>query len=143
MATTERAKAPVAASAGQTGQSPQIRWDDDKMQSAYANVCNVSSTREEVVLLFGVNQAWQREQAEVTIQLTNRIKNMRNFKTPNRTEACLEFCVFWSFEFVSNFGFRASSFLFSFLGVLCGPTVLTTLSLSKGVFARGLIYPLP
>lgn len=73
MATTERAKAPVAATGGQAGQRPTIKWDDAKMQSAYANVCNVTSTREECVLLFGVNQSWQREQAEVTIQLTNRI----------------------------------------------------------------------
>ena len=51
----------------------KIRWDDSQMQSAYANVCNVSSTREEVVLMFGVNQAWQRGQAEVVIQLTDRI----------------------------------------------------------------------
>ena len=71
MATNERAKTPTAEVANKT--TPQIRWDDSKMQSAYANVCNVSSTREEVVLLFGVNQAWQRTQSEVTIQLTNRI----------------------------------------------------------------------
>src|SRR5690349_23181444 len=51
----------------------KIRWDDSHMKSAYANVCNVSSTREEVVLLFGVNQAWNRGQKEVTIQLTDRI----------------------------------------------------------------------
>jgi hypothetical protein len=52
---------------------PRIKWDDSKMSSAYANVCNVSSTREEVVMLFGVNQAWNRGQQEVTIQLTDRI----------------------------------------------------------------------
>ena len=51
----------------------KIKWDDSGMKSAYANVCNVSSTREEVVLLFGVNQAWTRGQKEVTIQLTDRI----------------------------------------------------------------------
>jgi hypothetical protein len=51
----------------------KLRWDDTQMKSAYANVCNVSSTREEVVLMFGVNQAWQRGQAEVVIQLTDRI----------------------------------------------------------------------
>ena len=51
----------------------KIKWDDSNMKSAYANVCNVSSTREEVVLLFGVNQAWNRGQKEVTIQLTDRI----------------------------------------------------------------------
>src|SRR6185295_10037588 len=51
----------------------KIKWDDSHMKSAYANVCNVSSTREEVVMLFGVNQAWNRGQKEVTIQLTDRI----------------------------------------------------------------------
>ncbi len=51
----------------------KIKWDDSQMKSAYANVCNVSSTREEVVLMFGVNQAWQRGQAEVVIQLTDRL----------------------------------------------------------------------
>ena len=51
----------------------KIKWDDTHMKSAYANVCNVSSTREEVVLMFGVNQAWQRGQAEVVIQLTDRL----------------------------------------------------------------------
>jgi hypothetical protein len=53
--------------------APKIRWDDTNMQSAYANVCNVASTREEVVLLFGVNQAWQAGQAEIPIQLSSRI----------------------------------------------------------------------
>jgi len=48
-----------------------------------------------------------------------------------------------SFEFVSYFGFRASSFLFYFLGVLCGSTVLTTLSPSKGAFARVIFFPIP
>jgi len=43
------------------------------MKSSYANVCNVTSTREEVVMLFGINQAWNRGQQEVTIQLTDRI----------------------------------------------------------------------
>ena len=53
--------------------APAIRWDDADLKSAYANVCNVSSTREEVVLVFGINQAWERGQAEVKIQLTDRI----------------------------------------------------------------------
>jgi hypothetical protein len=59
--------------AAQQPAAPRIKWDDSRMSSAYANVCNVSSTREEVVLLFGVNQAWNRGQQEVTIQLTDRI----------------------------------------------------------------------
>jgi len=51
----------------------RIKWDDTAMKSSYANVCNVTSTREEVVMLFGINQAWNRGQKEVTIQLTDRI----------------------------------------------------------------------
>lgn len=51
----------------------RIKWDDSGMKSSYANVCNVTSTREEVVMLFGINQAWNRGQKEVTIQLTDRI----------------------------------------------------------------------
>jgi len=52
---------------------PKIRWDDSKMRSTYANVCNVSSTREEVTLLFGTNQAWRSGQTEVGIELTDRV----------------------------------------------------------------------
>ena len=46
---------------------------------------------------------------------TQRQINLKSgkFKTPNPNEACLEFCMFWSFEFVSNFGFRASNLRFS------------------------------
>ena len=56
----------------QVGQM-QVKWDDTNMKSSYANVCNAMSTREEVVLMFGVNQAWHSGQKEVTIQLTDRI----------------------------------------------------------------------
>ncbi len=52
---------------------PTIRWDDSNMRSSYANVCNVSSTREEVTLLFGTNKAWRAGQQEVGIDLTDRI----------------------------------------------------------------------
>lgn len=51
----------------------QVKWDDSNMKSSYANVCNAMSTREEVVLMFGVNQAWHAGQKEVTVQLTDRI----------------------------------------------------------------------
>lgn len=71
MATKDDAKGKTAAPAGQEG--ARIKWDDANMRSSYANVCNVTSTREEVVMLFGINQAWNRGQKEVTIQLTDRI----------------------------------------------------------------------
>ncbi|HSB69071.1 MAG TPA: DUF3467 domain-containing protein [Candidatus Methylomirabilis sp.] len=65
------AAAPTTAESSPT--APKIRWDDTNMKSAYANFCNVASTREEVVLLFGVNQAWHSGQQEIPIQLTNRL----------------------------------------------------------------------
>jgi len=52
---------------------PKLKWDTSKLASNYANVCNVSSTREEMVFIFGVNQAWERTQRELEIQLTNRV----------------------------------------------------------------------
>jgi len=69
MATNKAAATEDAKSAEGT----TLKWDDTNMKSSYANVCNVTSTREEVVMLFGVNQAWNRGQKEVTIQLTDRI----------------------------------------------------------------------
>ncbi|HET6574234.1 MAG TPA: DUF3467 domain-containing protein [Fimbriiglobus sp.] len=54
-------------------QSVSIRWDDTAMKSAYANVCNVTGTREEIVLLFGVNQSWNTATRELVIQLLNRV----------------------------------------------------------------------
>jgi len=67
------AKPVAGADAQSTVEGMKIKWDDSNMSSSYANVCNVTSTREEVVMLFGINQAWNRGQQEVTIQLTDRI----------------------------------------------------------------------
>lgn len=61
-------ESPVAA-----GTQVKIRWDDSNMRSVYANVCNVAGTREEIVLLFGMNQAWHAGQKELTVQLSDRI----------------------------------------------------------------------
>jgi len=68
-----QSKAAEAAAEAKSTEGMRIKWDDANMKSSYANVCNVTSTREEVVMLFGVNQAWNRGQKEVTIQLTDRI----------------------------------------------------------------------
>ena len=66
-------KSPESPAIGGDTAGTKIKWDDSNMKSSYANVCNVTSTREEVVILFGMNQAWNRGQKEVTIQLTDRI----------------------------------------------------------------------
>jgi hypothetical protein len=52
---------------------PKVKWDDSGMSTSYANVCNVSSTREEVTLLFGTNQTWHTGQKEFSIKLSNRV----------------------------------------------------------------------
>jgi hypothetical protein len=59
--------------AAQAGAQTKIVWDDSNMRSAYANVSNVAGGREEIVLLFGMNQAWHAGQKEVKVQLTDRI----------------------------------------------------------------------
>ena len=69
----ESKPAPAAGAKAAEAGATRIKWDDSNMKSSYANVCNVTSTREEVVMLFGINQAWNRGQTEVSIQLTDRI----------------------------------------------------------------------
>ena len=54
-------------------QQMKVRWDNTNMHSAYSNVCNVSGTREEIVLFFGMNQNFDAGQNEMTIQLSGRI----------------------------------------------------------------------
>jgi hypothetical protein len=56
-----------------TTQQMKVRWDNANMRSSYSNVCNVAGTREEIVLLFGMNQSFDAEQNEMTIQLSDRI----------------------------------------------------------------------
>jgi hypothetical protein len=56
----------------QIGQT-KILWDDSKLRTTYANVCNVASTREEVMVLFGTNQAWKDASDEVTVSLSDRM----------------------------------------------------------------------
>jgi len=72
---TAQATKEVAAPSRPVGapQTIPVHWDDTNLKSSYANVCNVSSTREEVVLMFGTNQAWERGRPEVRVELSNRI----------------------------------------------------------------------
>jgi hypothetical protein len=63
----------AAGSPTQTVGQTKIVWNDSNMRSAYANVANVAGGREEIVLLFGMNQAWHAGQKEVNVQLSDRI----------------------------------------------------------------------
>ena len=73
MAKGTEEKAAESAPAQQAGAQTRIRWDGSNMRSAYANVFNVSGAREEFVMLFGMNQAWDAGQQELKVQLSDRI----------------------------------------------------------------------
>lgn len=51
----------------------KLRWDDSNIRSSYANVCNVISSREEVSMLFGMNQKFDADENELVIELSERI----------------------------------------------------------------------
>ncbi len=71
MAAEKKAKENVDAT--QADGQAKIIWDDSDMRSVYANASNVAGGREEIVLLFGMNQAWRAGQKEIKIQLTDRV----------------------------------------------------------------------
>lgn len=63
-------------SAGQPAPRPTtltVKWDDSEITNSYANVCNVSSSREEVVMGFGMNKAWEKGGSDILVKLSNRI----------------------------------------------------------------------
>jgi len=51
----------------------RVKLHTDNLKSSYANFCNVTSTREEVVVNFGINSDWDRSRGEIGIDLTNRL----------------------------------------------------------------------
>jgi len=69
------AKAPEEKDKEKAGDQQQVKvhWNTDKLKSSYANFCNATSTREEVVLNFGVNQNWERTPQQMEIELEHRI----------------------------------------------------------------------
>ena len=63
-----------AAPAGVQQGRPTVKWDTTNLRSSYSNFCNANSTREEVVLNFGVNKTWERgAQDALDIELNHRI----------------------------------------------------------------------
>lgn len=54
-------------------QGMRLRIDTANLTSSYCNVCNASSTREEVVLNFGVNHDWDRGATGADVKMLHRI----------------------------------------------------------------------
>jgi Protein of unknown function (DUF3467) len=51
-----------------------IKWTTTNLQSSNANFCNANSTREAVVLNFGVNKSWEcGPKPELDIELSHRV----------------------------------------------------------------------
>ncbi len=63
---TEAKKAPEA-------QGPKVKWNVEHLKSSYVNFANANSTKEEVVLNFGLNTSWDRAAPEVEIELAHRL----------------------------------------------------------------------
>ena len=74
---TEETKAPEVKDlnhAATPAKKAQVKIDTSQLKSSYCNVANVNSTREEVVLHFGVNQSWDLlGQKEMDVELLHRI----------------------------------------------------------------------
>lgn len=51
----------------------QVAFNTDNLKSTYCNVCNGSSTREEVVINFGVNDSWDMNRTKIEVDLEHRI----------------------------------------------------------------------
>ena len=70
----EQPPKPIDVSIADQVLNTKVNWDDSKMVTTFANVVNVLVTREELTLLFGMNQTWNASQSkELTVQLSNRI----------------------------------------------------------------------
>lgn len=67
---------PAVADAPQPEGAPvtKVNWDDSAMETSFANVVHVLSTREEFTFLFGTNRTWNALEAnELNVSLSNRI----------------------------------------------------------------------
>ena len=62
------------AAAAPNASQVRVTWNTTQLKSSYCNICNASSTREEVVLNFGLNQDWDRDRTQpLEMQLLHRI----------------------------------------------------------------------
>ena len=51
----------------------KLRFDTSAVKSTYCNVCNATSTREEVVINFGVNKTWDMNNGDMDVLVEHRI----------------------------------------------------------------------
>ncbi len=71
---TRKTPAKAATPAPATRQT--LRFRTESLKSSYCNMCNATSTREEVVLNFGLNQNWDQPTAKpevLEVDLQHRV----------------------------------------------------------------------
>jgi len=73
VAEKDKKKSDEVGAGAQDQNETRIVWNDDNMRSVYANAANVAGGQEEIVLLFGLNQAWHSGQKDIKISLSDRI----------------------------------------------------------------------
>jgi len=73
MATKGTTEAKDATGAAPEPAAAKVRFNSANLKSSYANFCNATSTREEVVLNFGVSNNWDRTPQDMEIELSHRI----------------------------------------------------------------------
>lgn len=71
--TTKRDAEKTIAAEDTAPQQPKVRFNTSELKSSYCNVCNATSTREEVVLNFGLNETWDQGSANVDVKLLHRV----------------------------------------------------------------------
>lgn len=54
-------------------EQPEVVWNDSNMKSIYVNASNVVGGREEIMMLLGLNQAWNMGQEKVNVDIAERV----------------------------------------------------------------------
>jgi Protein of unknown function (DUF3467) len=66
--------APAPTTPAPATRDAELRWDDSRMATGFANVVNIQSTREQVDLLFGISQSAQTvTDGVLSIAVSNRM----------------------------------------------------------------------
>ena len=52
---------------------PEVVWNDSNMKSLYVNATNVVGGREEIMMILGLNQAWNMNQDKVNVNIAERV----------------------------------------------------------------------
>ena len=57
----------------EAGAQPEVVWNDANMKSLYVNATNVVGGREEIMMILGLNQAWNMNQGKVNVDIAERV----------------------------------------------------------------------